>query len=162
MAETTKTQATTDTLKELSKSLMDLDMTKGAEKILDMFAQLKVPGVDMAMLVASQRDNLEAVAKANQAAMQGLKGVGEWQMKILKGTIDEITKAAGEMPKVHSPQDIVVEQTELAKRAFETAVNNMRELADILNKANEEATRVIVERVPESLDEIKDVLKVKQ
>lgn len=162
MAETTETQATTDTLKKLSKSLMDLDMTKGAEKILDMFAQLKVPGVDMAMLVASQRDNLEAVAKANQAAMQGLKGVGEWQMKILKGTIDEITKATGEMTKVHSPQDIVVEQTELAKRAFETAVNNMRELADVLNKANEEATRAIVERVPESLDEIKDVLKVKQ
>jgi hypothetical protein len=67
MAETTETQATTDTLKELGKSLMDLDMTKGAEKILDMFAQLKVPGVDMAMLVASQRDNLEAVTKANQA-----------------------------------------------------------------------------------------------
>ena len=55
-----------------------------------------------------------------------------------------------------------MEQTELAKRAFETAVKNMRELADIVNKANEEATRAIVERVPESLDEIKEVLKVKQ
>jgi hypothetical protein len=38
----------------------------------------------------------------------------------------------------------------------------MQDLADILHKANEDATKVIVERVPESLDEIKEVLKTKK
>lgn len=114
------------------------------------------------MLVASQRDNLEAMSKANRAAMEGIKGAGQWQMKILNETIEEITKAAGEMIKVQSSRDVVVEQTELAKRAFEAAVNNLRELADILHKANVDATRAIVERVPESLDKIKRVLKVQE
>ena len=151
-----------ESLQDFSKSLMELDMTKGAEQILNKLSQLQVPGLDMDAVVASQRDNLEAVTHANRVAMEGIKGVGEWQMKILNQTIEEISKAAGEMTKVRSPQDVVVEQTELAKRAFETAVSNMRDLADILNKADETATSAIVERVPESLDEIKDVLKVKQ
>lgn len=151
-----------ESLQDFAKSLVDLDVTKGAEQILDALAKMQVPGIDMAHLVANQRDNLEAVTSANKAAMEGMKGVGEWQMKILKQTVEEISKAAGGMAKIHSPKDVVVEQTELAKRAFETAVKNMRELADIVNKANEEATRAIVERVPESLDEIKEVLKVEK
>ena len=94
--------------------------------------------------------------------MEGMKGIGGWQIKILNETMQEISKTASEMTKVRSPEDAVAEQTDLAKRAFETAVNNMRELANILSKANEAATRAIVERVPESLDEIKEVLKVKK
>jgi len=149
-----------ESMQGFMKSLMDMDVTAGMEQILNKLAQLQVPGVDMDALVASQRDNLEALTKANKAAMEGMKGVGEWQMKILSKTIDEISSATREMAQVRSPQGIVVEQTELAKRAFEAAVTNMRELADILNKANEDATRTIVDRVPESLDEIKEVLKV--
>jgi phasin family protein len=151
-----------ESLQDFAKSLMDLDVTKGAEEILDKLAQLQVPGVDMDALVASQRDNLEALSKSNRAAVEGVKGVAEWQMKILKQAIDEIAKTTRGMAEIHSPQELVIEQTEVAKRAFETAVTNMRELSEILNKANEAATRAIVDRVPESLDEIKEVLKVKQ
>lgn len=150
---------TPESLQDFAKSLIDLDVTKGAEQILNRLAELKVPGLDMDALVASQRDNLEAVSKANKAAMEGLKGVGEWQVTILKQAMEEISESAATVTKVRSPQDVVVEQTELAKRIFETAVKNMRELADILHKANEDATKVIVERVPESLDEMKEVLK---
>jgi phasin family protein len=153
---------TPESLQDFTKSLVDLDVTNGVEQILERIAGLQVPGVDMAMLVASQRENLEAMSKVNRAAMDGMKGVGEWQMKILNETMEEISKATGGITKVRSPRDAVVEQTELAKRAFETAVNHMRELADILRKANEGATRAVVERVPESLDEIKQVLKVRE
>jgi hypothetical protein len=36
----------------------------------------------------------------------------------------------------------------------------MRELAQIVNNANQEATDAIVRRIPESLGEIRDVLKI--
>jgi hypothetical protein len=35
---------------------------------------------------------LEAVGSANRAAPEGIKGVGEWQMKILNQTLDEVAK----------------------------------------------------------------------
>jgi phasin family protein len=153
---------TPESLQDFAKSLTDLDMTKGAEQILNQLAELKVPGLDMDALVASQRDNLEAVVKANRAAMEGLKEVGAWQVKILKQALEDISHSATALTKVQAPQNALVEQTEVAKRVFETAVKNMRELADILHKTNEDATKVIVERVPESLDEIKEVLKTKK
>jgi phasin family protein len=153
---------TPESLQKFSKSLMDLDMTKGVEQVLNQLAELKVPGVDMDALVASQRDNLEAVAKANRAAMEGLKGVGEWQVKILKQAMEDISESTAALTRAESPQAALVEQAEVAKRVFEMAVKNMQDLADILHKANEDATKVIVERVPESLDEIKEVLKTKK
>lgn len=153
---------TPESLQDFTESLMHFDMNKGAEQILDALAKVQVPGLDMPHLVASQRENVRALSIANRAAMEGIKGVGEWQMKILKQTMEEISNATSGMTKVQSPKEVVAEQTELAKHAFETAVNNMRELAGILEKANQDATQAIVERVPESLDEIKEVLKIKQ
>jgi len=149
-----------ESLQDLGKSIMSMDVTKGADRFLDTLAKLKVPGVDMDALVASQRDNLEAMTIANQAVKDGGVEVGKWQMKILKQTLEEIAKTGGSMTKVGSPKEVVGEQTDIAKRAFETAVTNMRELADILNTANRDATKAIVDRVPDSLDEVKDILKV--
>ena len=153
---------TPESLQKFSKSLMDLDMTKEVEQVLNLLAEIKVPGVDMDALVASQRDNLEAVAKANRAAMEGLKGVGEWQVKILKQAMEDISESTAALTRAKSPQGALGEQAEVAKHVFENAVKNMQDLADILHKANEDATKVIVERVPESLDEIKEVLKTKK
>ena len=147
-------------LRDWGRAIASLDLTKGAEELLNMLAQLKVPGVDMDALVASQRDNLEALGASNRAALEGMKAVAEWQKKVLKETIEEITGAVGALAKGASPPETLVAQTELANKAFEVAVRQMRELSEIVTKANKEATDAIVKRIPESLEEIKDVLKI--
>lgn len=142
------------------KSMSILDVTKGTEQLLDLLAGLNVPGVNMDALVASQKDNLEALSAANRAAVEGVKAVGEWQVKILQETVQELTTAIGGLAKVGSPQQMIAAETELAKKAFETAVRKMRELSEIVAKANQQATDAIVSRIPASLEEIKDVLKL--
>jgi phasin family protein len=92
--------------------------------------------------------------------MEGVKAVGEWQLKILQETIQGMTTAVGGLAKAGSPQQLMAAETELTKKAFETAVSKMRELAEIVAKANRQATDAIVNRVPASLDEIRDVLKL--
>lgn len=144
------------------KAMSSLDVTKGSEQFLNALASLNVPGVNMDALVSSQRQNVEALSAANYAAMEGIKAVGEWQMKILQETMQELTAAIGGLAKVGSPQQMVAVETELAKKAFETAVSKMRELAAIMTSANEQATDAIVRRVPRSLDEIREVLKLPQ
>jgi len=153
----------TDMSKQMSdwlKTMGGLDMTKGSEQLLNALAGLKLPGVNMDALVASQRDNLEALSASNRAAMEGMKAVAEWQVKILQETVKELSSALGGLGKVGSPQQMVAAETDLAKKAFETAVGKMRELAEIVTKANQQATDAIVNRIPASLDEIKDVLKL--
>lgn len=147
---------------DFTKSMMDLDLTKAADELTKMVAELNVPGVDMDALVASQKDNLEALTMANRVALEGMKSVAEWQVRILKETLTGLTRAANELAAVSTPQEVVGKQTDLAKQAFETAVKQMRELAEIVTKANQAASDAVVKRIPESLDEIKDVLKISQ
>ena len=144
------------------KAMSSLDATKGSEQLFNALASFNVPGVNMDALVASQRQNVDALSAANYAAMDGIKAVGEWQMKILQQTMQELTAAIGSLANVGSPQQMVVVQTELAKKAFETAVSKMRELAQIVTRANQQATDAIVNRIPASLDDIREVLKLPQ
>ncbi|WP_295430780.1 phasin family protein [uncultured Thiodictyon sp.] len=144
------------------KTMTSLDLTKGIEELLGFVAGLQVPGVNMDALVASQRENLQALSTANQAAAAGYQAVAEYQMKILQETMQELTAAIAGLAAVKSPQELVAAETELARKAFETAVRQMRELAQIVTEANQEAAEVIARRIPEGLEEIKDVLKVPQ
>lgn len=152
-----------DVSKQMSdwlQGLSSLDPSKASEQLLSALARLEVPGLNMDALLASQRDNLEALNAANRAAMEGVKAVGEWQLKILQETVQGMTTAVGGLAKAGSPQQLVAAEAELAKKAFETGVSKMRELAEIVAKANQQATDAIVNRVPASLDEIRDVLKL--
>ena len=143
-----------------SKAIASMDVTRSNERMLDMMAALKLPGVNMDALVASQRDNLEALNASNQAALAGMKAIGEWQAKLLQETMRELTTAIGGLAQAGSPKQMVATETELAKKAFATAVGQMQELTQIVIQANQQATAAIARRIPESLGEIKDVLKL--
>lgn len=143
-----------------SKAVASMDMTTSSEQMLNMIAALKVPGVNMDALVASQRDNLEALNAANQAAMEGMKAVGAWQAKLLQETMRELTAAIGKLSQSGSPQQLLAAESDLAKKAFATAVGQMQELTQIVIQANQQASAAIAKRIPESLGEIKDVLKL--
>lgn len=147
-------------LSDWSKAMASMDVTRGSEQLLNMMAGWKVPGVNMDALVASQRDNLEALSTANRAALDGMKAVGEWQVKLLQETMRELRAAIETVAKGGSAQDIVAAETELTRKALEKAVGEMRELAEIVVKANQQATTAILQRIPASLNEIKGVLKV--
>ena len=114
----------------------------------------------MDALVASQRENLEALSTANRAALEGVKAVGEWQARLLQETMHELRAAIDAVGKSGSAHEIVAAETDLARKALEKAVGEMRELAEIVVKANQQATTAILQRIPASLNEIRDVLKV--
>jgi len=147
-------------LSDWGKAVASMDVTKGTEGLLKVLAGLKVPGVNMDALVAMQRDNLEALSASNRAALEGMKAIGEWQVKILHATLQQLNTAIEGLSCSGSPQELIAAETELARKAFETAVGEMRGLAEIVIRANQQATDAIVKRIPESLEEIRDVLKI--
>ena len=150
----------TELLNDWAKAIASPDLTKGSEALLNILATLPVPGVDMDALVASQRDNLEALSASNRATLDGFKAVGEWQVKILRETMQELAAAINRLAQIDSPQQLAEMETELARNAFETAVRQMREIGQIVTDANRQAADAIVRRIPESLSEIKDVLRL--
>lgn len=148
---------------DMTKFMKDFDPTKMVDELSKMMKQYKLPGVDMDSVVASQKRNLEALTSANRVAFEGMQAVAKRQAEILQETMNEASKAVDALSKAGSPQDLAAKQAELAKNAFERALSNMRELADMVAKSNQEATNTINTRISASLDEIKDLaLKLKQ
>ncbi len=148
---------------DVTKFMKDFDPTKFTDEFQKMIKQYKLPGVDIDALVAGQQKNMEALTNANRVAFEGIQAIARRQAEILKETMDETTKAVEAISKSASPPEAAARQAELAKSAFEKALANMKELAEMVGKANQEATALINSRISQSLDELKNmVLKMKQ
>ena len=129
--------------------LSKFDMTK-------MLGDVKIPGFDMQAVMDAQRKNIEALTAANQAAVQGMQAVAQRQAEILSQAMNEVQSVAQQLASsANNPQEMTAKQTELARKAFEQALANMRELAEMVSKSNTEAFAIINKRVTESLQELK-------
>lgn len=123
---------------------------------------LKLPDVDVNEIIASQKKNVEALTKAVQTATEGAEAVARRQAEILRAAFDQTEAMIRDLAVPGSPKEAVAKQAEFVKKAFETAVTNARELAEMIQKSNKEAFDVITRRTSETLDEIrKSVLKKK-
>lgn len=119
------------------------------------FTNLNIPGLDVQGLLEAQRKNIEALAEANRLAMEGMQAVARRETEILTQAMSEAQKASATVRSASGPREIAAAQVDIAKEAFEKAIMNMRELAEMVQKSNVEACNIINRRVAMSLEEIK-------
>ncbi len=119
------------------------------------FTSLNIPGLDVQGLLEAQRKNIEALTEANRLAVEGMQAVARRESEILAQAMSEAQKAAASVQSANGPREVAAAQAELAKQAFEKAIVNMRELAEMVQKSSNDACSIINRRVSVSLDEIK-------
>ncbi|WP_376095337.1 phasin family protein [Roseomonas sp. CCTCC AB2023176] len=119
-----------------------------------MFAEMRVPGLDLDALAAAQRRNLEALSAANRVALEGAQAIARRHMEILQQSMTEMTDAVRIAGTATDPKDSAARQAEMMKTAYERAVANMRELADLIQKSNSEALSLLNQRFKEAMDEV--------
>ena len=118
--------------------------------------------VDMNALVEAQRRNLEALAQANQVAAEGMKAMAQRQAEIMRQSMEQASTAMRDMMVPSSPEDKATRQTEIAKTAFERAIGNARELAELMTKAQHDAGDVITKRMTAGMEELKTLIETSQ
>jgi phasin family protein len=124
-----------------------------------MFANFKVPGVDMEALLSAQKKNIAALTEANRHAVEGVQALAQRQVEILQQAMKSAAEAAKEVAAAGGPKEAAAKQAELARVAFEQAVSNMREMAEMVSNSSNQAFSVIAKRVTESLEELKGKAK---
>ena len=133
----------------------DLDFMK-------MFSEFKVPSMpampDMEALAAAQRKNIEALSTANRVALEGAQAVARRHMEIMQNSVAEMTEAMKAFSNADAPQDKAAKQAALAKSTYEKAVANLQEIADLIQKSNNEALSVLNKRFAEAMDEVKGLM----
>jgi phasin family protein len=126
------------------------------EKLLEQF---RLPGIDLPALVDAQRKNVQALQEANQKAFSGALALAKRQAEILEETMREWQAAAKELTSKSSGENVASRQADLAKKAIEKALANMRELAEMAVNSQAQAYEVIGKRVQSSIEELRDYLK---
>lgn len=134
-------------------------MTQTPQSIIDLFKKLgedmKVPSVDMQKIIDHHRKNLEALAASGKAAAEGATAIAARQKEIVEAAVKEIQSAAQNFKLPGSAQEMMAAQTEFTKKAMEAAVKNTRDMAELVQKSNADAIRVIQDRMKESFEEIR-------
>ncbi len=122
------------------------------------FPQAKMPEMDPAALMETQKKNMDALVEANKAAASGYQDLFKKQMSVFEETMEEARKQAATLDGTMSP-DVAQKQTDYAKAAFEKAIENMTMLAQEAQKANSTAYSAVSERLEESMKEMQDLAR---
>jgi phasin family protein len=128
--------------------------------LMKMLTEFRLPGMpDMEALAAAQRRNLEALSAANRVALEGAQAVARRHMEIVQGAMSEMTEAMKALSGPEAPQAKAARQAEMLKAAYERAVANMKEVADLIQKSNAEALALLNRRFAEAMDEVKTLMQ---
>jgi phasin family protein len=132
------------------------------QSFLDMFskfgADLSLPKVDVEQLVEVQRKNIDALGRAAQAASEGAQALAGKQREILETAFRETTQAVRDFKPMGNPTEVVAKQSEFAKKAFEAALQNTRDVAELAKKAVGDPATIIKDRMQENLNELREAV----
>ena len=132
----------------------DVTTGSGSEQFTKILESFRVPGLDVKAIMDSQRKNMEALAQATRVAAQGATDVSQKQAEIVRTAVQEAMSMAGSL-KAADPVATAKAQQVFINKAFETAVANARELAEMVTQSNRDAYQVIERRTKESLEELR-------
>jgi phasin family protein len=121
----------------------------------ELFKQFQVPGVDVSKLIEGQRENIEALQEANQTALQGWQNLMTRQTELMRESIEAWQASVSDTVKA-PPGEMAQKQIEYGQKAFEKALSNMRELAEMAIKSQSDAADVIRKRFEAGLKEIQN------
>jgi phasin family protein len=134
--------------------------TNPFDDVTKMIQQFKVPGLDMAPIIESRRKDMEALVEANKATFEAMQALARKQTEILTQTmqgIQDSAKASAGGAVVTNPE----KQTELARNAYQKALADMTELAEMARKSQTDAMAIITQRATQSLAEMKKLMQPK-
>jgi phasin family protein len=145
-------------LKAFQFQPVELEMTDASndaagamkEQISKLMQSFKLPDVDMAALVESQRKNIDAMAKVAQLTTEGATAISQRQLEIFRATSEKLSLLFRDMKLTSA------ERSEIAKKAFEAAMTNARELAEMTTKSNNEVFDVVKQRLTENFEQMRN------
>jgi phasin family protein len=111
-------------------------------------------GFDAAGIVEARRKDIEAVLEANRIVYAGAQALAQKQLEILRATMTAARGAVSQSTFSGSPMEIANRQRELMTKAFQMSLAHMRELAEIVRKAQADAFAVVKAQVEHDIKDL--------
>jgi len=131
-------------------------------KLMDvskMMGEFKVPNFNFEALMNAQRKNIEAMTAVNQAAFESFQSIARRQAELLRQGFEETSNTINAVMSSATPEEKVIRQAEASKAAVEKCVANARDITETLTKCNNQAMETVSNRLNESMQELRDIIK---
>lgn len=115
--------------------------------------------MDTKSVVDSARKNTQAMNDAMKLCGENSQAFMKRCTEIMSQLVEDQSALAKEIMSEGSPEQKIAKQAEMMRKNYERSVTNLRELSDMLNKSNTEASDLINKRVTASFSEIKSMLE---
>ncbi|MCH8168525.1 MAG: phasin family protein [Proteobacteria bacterium] len=130
-------------------------LTFDADKLTEMFGAAKLPGVDTDAVMAAQKKNVEALIEANQVVIAGYQDLYKRQVALFEAAVAETKDKLSQPQGQPLSADQASQSVEAMKTAFEKAAADVKELAEVAQKANTGAFEIVKARAEEAAAEFK-------
>ena len=133
----------------------DYDFTKVA-------GDFKMPAVNVETVVETARKNFAVLTSANTAAVETIKTIAQRQGDMVRAAMEDLSKHGSEVLAAATVEEKAIKNIEFAKKAYETAIANAKEIGDMVGKSQSEAFDALNARVAELTEEVKAALAAKK
>jgi phasin family protein len=141
-------------------------MSNSSESLVDIFRQFVrqfgLPEIEVDTIIEAQRKNIDALGQSVQVASEGAAAVAAKQKEVIEAALREITADLREFKPFGDPRNAVTNQTELAKKAFDAAIGNTRDVAQLIQQSLGDVTKIIQDRMKEGAEELRASLSMKR
>jgi phasin family protein len=117
--------------------------------------QFNVPNVDAKSIMEAQQKNIEALVAANQKIAESMQKIAEREQEIIQSTFNDWSHVAGDFNSDGDFQERSARQTEVAIKAVEEGIRNLRTLADLVSKAQTDSMEILNKRMDEGIRELR-------
>ncbi len=126
-----------------------------AEKLKELFSAAKLPGVDADAVLAAQQKNVDALIEANQVVIAGYQDLYKRQVALFEAAVAETKDKLAQVQGQPMTAEQATQNVDALKAAFEKAAADVKELAELAQKANTGAFEIVKARAEEAAAEFK-------
>jgi phasin family protein len=121
------------------------------EEFAKLASQFKVPGVDVTALIAARKSDFDALTELNRSAVESAQAIAAKQSEAFAQSLQSMQRAATDASKGAIDP---AKGAQLAQAAYNQAVANAKELAEISQKAQADALAIVQKRASEQIQEL--------
>lgn len=123
--------------------------------------EFKMPTVNVETMVETGRKNFAAMTSVSTSAVESIKAIAQRQGDMFRSAMEDFSKHGSEVLAAATIEEKAAKQIDFAKKSYELAVANTKELADLYTKGSTEAFEALSARVAELTEEVKAAIAKK-
>ncbi|MBV8391791.1 MAG: phasin family protein [Alphaproteobacteria bacterium] len=123
--------------------------------------EFKFPMINVETIVEANRKNFAVMTTASTTAVESMKAIAQRQGDMIRAAFEDLSKHGSDVLAAATVEEKATKQIDFAKKSYESALANVKELGELYTKSQAETLAALNERVAELTEEVKALIAKK-